>query len=98
MHVSIRRYRAVVAEALAREIARDFAPRLQRLPGFAAYYVMVEGAEGLTTVSVFSTAEMAAESDEVAAAWMRERDARAPLEPFDVSAGRLALALPPIRG
>ncbi|MGF1660539.1 MAG: hypothetical protein ACFCUS_14040 [Rubrimonas sp.] len=98
MHVSIRRYRGVDADALAREIERDFAPRLRRAPGFAAYYVMIEGADGLTTVSVFSTAAMAAESDAIAADWMRERDQGAPLEPVDVSAGRLAFAAPPIRG
>ena len=99
MFVSIRRYRDVPSlTALCRDIELDFVPRLKRSPGFIAYYA-VDGSDGtLTTVSVFSTAAMAEESNSQAAAWMRERDPESPLVADEVVAGRLAVAAPPIHG
>ena len=99
MFVSVRRYRDVPSlSALSREIETEFVPRLNRMPGFIAYYAVESGEGELTTISVFSTANMAAESNEQAAAWMRERDAAHPLTPVETVAGRLTVASPPIRG
>ena len=99
MFVSIRRYRDLPSlTALCRDIELEFVPRLQRSPGFIAYYA-VDGGDGtLTTVSVFSTAAMAEESNDEAAAWLRERDPAAPLVTVEVVSGRLAIAVPPIHG
>ena len=99
MFVSIRRYQDVPSiTALCRDIELEFVPRLRRSPGFIAYYA-VDGDDGtLTTVSVFSTAAMAEESNDDAAAWMRERDPEAPLVAAEIVAGRLAVAVPPIHG
>ena len=99
MFVSIRRYRDLPSlTALCRDIELEFVPRLKRSPGFIAYYA-VDGGDGtLTTISVFSTAAMAEESNSEAAAWLRERDPEAPLVPTEVVAGRLAVAVPPIHG
>ena len=99
MFVSVRRYSGVPSLSdLCREIETEFEPRLNRMPGFIAYYAVESGDSDLITISVFSTAEMAAESNERAAAWMRERDATHPLTPVEVVSGRLAVASPPIRG
>ena len=99
MFVSVRRYRDVPSvRALCRDIALEFVPRLKRSPGFIAYYA-VDGDDGtLTTISVFSTAAMAEESNSEAAAWMRERNPDAPLVAAEEVAGRLAVAVPPIHG
>ncbi len=99
MFVSVRRYRDVPSvRELCRDIELAFVPQLKRTPGFVAYYA-VEGDDGtLTTVSVFSTAAMAAESNQRAAEWLRARDPHHPLTPEEVVSGRLAVAAPPVRG
>lgn len=99
MFVSVRRYRDVPSvTALCRDIELEFVPRLKRSPGFIAYYA-VDGGDGtLTTVSVFSTAAMAEESNSEAAAWLRERNPDAPLVAAEEVAGRLAVAVPTIHG
>ncbi|SEB03336.1 hypothetical protein [Rubrimonas cliftonensis] len=99
MFVSIRRYRGVAsAGALLRAIEAEFAPRLRAQPGFVAYYALDEGDGAFTTVSVFSTAAMAADTDAIAAAWLREQSPADPPVPVETAAGRLAVALPPVRG
>lgn len=96
MFASIRRYREAPA-GFCREIEANFLPILRRQPGFVAYYA-IEGADGaVTTVSVFSTAAMAEESDALAADWLASR-AGSLLAPAEVAAGRLAVAAPPVRG
>ncbi len=99
MFVSVRRYQDVASlAALVREIEMEFVPRLKRMPGFIAYYAVEEGEAVLTTISVFSTPEMAEESNAAAAAWMRERDPAQPLVPSEFASGRLAVVEPAIRG
>ena len=99
MFVSVRHYRDVPSlSALCREIETEFVPRLNSMPGFIAYYAVESGEAELMTISVFSTAAMAEESNAKAAAWMRERDAAHPLTPVEIVSGRLTVASPPIRG
>ena len=99
MFVSIRRYRGVQGvAALCREIELQFAPRLRAQPGFVAYYALEEGDGRLTTVSVFSSARLAEESNDEAASWMAARDPAAPLAPFEIASGTLRVAVPPVRG
>ena len=99
MFVSVRRYRNVPSvNDLCRDIELDFVPRLRRSPGFVAYYAIDGGDGTLTTVSVFSTMAMAEESNEAAAEWLRQRDPETRLEPTEVTAGRLVIAVPKVRG
>jgi hypothetical protein len=100
MYVSIRRYRDVGdAAAFLNAIQLEFAPRLRRMPGFVAYYAFeAQDTAEITTVSVFSTAAMARESADAAAVWLRERGDGAGPEAVEITAGRMAFALPPIRG
>jgi hypothetical protein len=99
MFVSIRRYRDVPSTTkLCRDIELEFAPRLKRSPGFVAYYVIDGGDRTLTTVTVFSTPAMAEESNAAAADWLRQRDPDNRLQPVEVVAGRLVVAVPPFRG
>jgi hypothetical protein len=94
MHASMRRYDAA-PEGFARAIEAEFLPRLRRAPGFVAYYVIDGGGGEVTTVSVFSTAAFAEDSDALARAWLAERGAP---EPAEIRAGLLAVAAPAIRG
>lgn len=99
MFVSIRRYRDVPSVTeLCRDIEMDFLPRLRRMPGFVAYYAVDGRDRSLTTMSVFSNAAMAEESNEAAAEWLRSRDPDHLLEPIEVTAGSLAVVAPAIRG
>lgn len=73
MFISVRRYDNVrsVGE-VCRRIALSFVPLLKKSPGFIAYYA-VDGGDGtMATVSVFSTEQMAVESNAIALSWMRE--------------------------
>jgi hypothetical protein len=94
MHASVRRYETA-PEGFARAIEAEFLPRLRRAPGFVAYYVIDGGDGAVTTVSVFSSAAFAADSDDLARAWVAGRGWP---EPSEVRAGRLAVAAPAIRG
>jgi hypothetical protein len=94
MHASVRRYAAAPA-GFCRAAEAEFLPRLRRAPGFVAYYAIEGGDGAVTTVSVFSTADFAADSDALARAWTAERGWSGP---DDVRAGRLAVAAPPVRG
>ena len=73
MHISIRRYTQVrsVSE-VCRKIGESFVPLLRRSPGFIAYYAIDAGGGTMATVSIFSTEAMALESNEKAAAWLKE--------------------------
>lgn len=96
MFASIRRYRET-PKGFSQEIESNFLPLLRRQPGFVAYYA-IEGADGtITTVSVFSTAAMAIDSDSLASSWLASR-AGAAIVPAEIAAGRLVVADPSIRG
>jgi len=99
MHVSVRRYKDVAdLKAFVRDVEIDFVPKLKSLPGFVAYYAVEEGSDSLTTISVFSTAAMAEDSNMVAADWVKNRAPDTPMIPVEVAAGTLAVVEPPIRG
>jgi hypothetical protein len=89
MFISVRRYRNVrsVREVCAK-IEATFVPMLRQSPGFVAYYA-VDGGDGtMATVSIFSTERMARESNDTAAAWMREHAADLQPEPPEIVSGR----------
>jgi hypothetical protein len=98
MYVSIRRYADIEdTRSLVRDIQMHFVPRLQKMPGFVAYYAIETNGGGVTTVSVFSSARLAEESNENARRWLEDRDGKK-LEPAETMAGQVAVAVPPIRG
>jgi hypothetical protein len=93
MHISIRRYNQVrsVGE-VCRRIELSFLPLLRRTPGFVAYYAIDAGGGTMVTVSVFSTEQMALESNEMAASWLRENVADLQPEPPQIIAGKAVVA------
>ncbi len=89
MHISIRRYDKVVSVSeVCRKIETSFVPQLRKFPGFIAYYAIDGGGGAMATVSVFSTEAMALESNETAAAWMKENVADLQPEPATIIAGK----------
>jgi hypothetical protein len=75
MHASIRRYRAVDAEALIKKIQDEFVERVKSIEGFVAYYV-VDGGDGtVTSVTVGETEEAVEASVVLAKAWVAEQAA-----------------------
>lgn len=94
MHISIRRYRDVSSIAeVCRKIGESFVPVLRRSPGFIAYYAIDAGEGVMATVSVFSTEEMALESNEKAAVWMKENVADLQPVPPDITAGAVKVVI-----
>ena len=89
MYISIRRYNNVrsVSE-LCGKIAVSFVPLLQTAPGFIAYYAVDGGGGAMATVSMFSTEQMALESNETAAKWLRENVAELQPEAPEIIAGK----------
>ena len=89
MHISIRRYDKVVSVSeVCRKIESSFVPLIRKFPGFIAYYVVDGGGGTMATVSVFSTEQMALESNETAAAWLQENVADLQPEPATIVAGK----------
>ena len=74
MHIIIRQYQVMVdhMDDVVQAIRDGFVPRLQAIPGFAAYDLLVMG-DQLATVSTFETAEGAAASTQLATAFIQER-------------------------
>lgn len=88
MFASVRRYSNVSSVGeVCRKIEQGFVPLLRRSPGFVAYYAIDGGSGTMATVSIFSTEDMAADSNEKALAWMKENVAHLQPEPPEVTSG-----------
>lgn len=89
MYISIRRYNNVVSVSeVCSKIAVSFVPLLQKAPGFIAYYAVDGGGGTMATVSMFSTEQMALESNETAAAWLKENVAELQPHAPEIIAGK----------
>lgn len=89
MHISIRQYEKVVSVSeVCRKIETSFVPLIRKFPGFIAYYAVDGGGGTMATVSVFSTEQMALDSNETAAAWLQENVAELQPKPATIVAGK----------
>jgi len=89
MYISIRRYDKVVSVSeVCRRIETSFVPLMRKFPGFIAYYAVDGGGGTMATVSVFSTEQMALESNETPAAWLQENVADLQPVPATIVAGK----------
>lgn len=59
-----------------------------KAPGFIAYYAVDCGSGTMATISVFSTEQMALESNETAAAWMTANVAELQPQPPEIVGGK----------
>ena len=75
MHAIIRRYDGVDQNRtveLTGKVNETLVPKLERLSGFAGYYLIEAGNGVFSSLSVFETAEQGKESTNVVARWIRE--------------------------
>jgi len=75
MHATIRRYDGVdqtrTAE-LTRKVNESLVPKLNKLPGFAGYYLVEAGNGVFSSLGLFETPEQGMESSKVVATWIRD--------------------------
>jgi hypothetical protein len=93
MFISIRRYDNVrsVSEVCGK-IAESFVPLMRKTPGFKAYYAVDGGGGTMVTISIFSTKDMAVESNEKAAAWLKANVAHLQPDPPEIISGKAEVA------
>ena len=75
MFATIRRYEGVdqsrTAE-VAKRVDESLMPRLTKLPGFGAYFLVDSGKGVVTSFSMFETSAQADESSLLAAKWLKD--------------------------
>ena len=75
MHATIRRYDGVDqnrSAELARKVNETLVPKLEKLPGFAGYYLIEAGNGVFSSLSLFETPEQGMESTKFVATWIRD--------------------------
>jgi len=76
-------------DQLAREIERDFLPKIEHLSGFHGYYAVDCGENRLVTISLFETEAGATESTRIAAEHLKTNKMPVELGSPDVAEGEV---------
>ena len=75
MFATIRRYDGVDqnrSAELTRKVNETLVPKLEKLSGFAGYYLIEAGNGVFSSLSLFETAEQGTESTKIVATWLRD--------------------------
>ena len=75
MHATIRRYDGVDqnrAVELTRKVNESLVPKLNKLPGFAGYWLIDAGNGVFSSLGLFETPEQGEESSKFVATWIRD--------------------------
>ena len=93
MHATIRRYDGVDqnrSAELIRKVNETLVPKLEKLPGFAGYFLVEAGNGVFTSLGLFETPEQGMESTKFVATWIRDEklDTIIPNEP-KITSGRV---------
>jgi len=75
MHATIRRYDGVDqnrSAELTRKVNETLVPKLEKLPGFAGYFLVEAGNGIFSSLSLFETPEQGMESTKFVATWIRD--------------------------
>jgi len=75
MHATIRRYDGVDQNRsveLTSKVNETLIPKLNKLPGFAGYYLIDAGNGIFTSLGLFETPEQRMESTKIVASWIRD--------------------------
>jgi hypothetical protein len=93
MHATIRRYDGVDqnrSAELTRRVSETLVPKLEKLPGFAGYFLVEAGNGVFSSLSLFETPEQGMESTKFVATWIRDEklDTMIPNEP-KITSGRV---------
>jgi hypothetical protein len=86
MFATIRRYDGVDQNRtveLTSKVSETLLPKLEKLPGFAGYYLVEAGSGVFSSLSLFETPEQGKESTKIVATWIRDEklDTVIPNEP-----------------
>jgi hypothetical protein len=75
---------------LTRKVKETLVPKLEKLPGFAGYFLVDAGNGVLSSLSLFETPEQGMESTRLVATWIRDEklDTIIPNEP-KITSGRV---------
>jgi hypothetical protein len=93
MYATIRRYDGVDqnrSAELTRQVNESLVPKLEKLSGFAGYFLVEAGNGVFSSLSLFDTPEQGMESAKFVASWIRDEklDTIIPNEP-KVTSGRV---------
>lgn len=75
MHATIRRYEGVDQNRtveLSKKVSESLVPKLERLPGFAGYYLIEADNGVMSSFGLFENVDQAEESTRITATWMRD--------------------------
>jgi hypothetical protein len=75
MHATIRRYDGVDqnrSAELTRKVNETLVPKLEKLPGFAGYFLLEGGNGVFMSLGLFETPEQDLESTKLVASWLRD--------------------------
>ena len=75
MHATIRRYDGVDQNRsveLTSKVNETLVPKLNKLPGFAGYYLIDAGNGIFTSLGLFETPEQGMDSTKIVATWIRD--------------------------
>jgi hypothetical protein len=75
MFATIRRYDGVDqnrSAELTRKVNEALVPKLEKLPGFAGYFLVEAGNGVFSSLSLFETPEQSMESTKLVATWIRD--------------------------
>jgi hypothetical protein len=77
MFATIRRYEGVDQNRtveLTNKVTETLLPKLEKLPGFAGYYLIEAGNGVFSSLSLFETLEQGKESTKIVATWIRDEN------------------------
>jgi hypothetical protein len=96
MYASIRRYRVTgSAKDIAQKAEAGLVPIFKKNPGFVGYYI-VDGGDGhLASVSVFESSEAAHQSNEQAAAWVKDNMSQSISDAPQITHGQVLVSVTP---
>ena len=75
MHATIRRYDGVDQNRkveLTNKVTETLVPKLEKLPGFAGYYLIEAGNGVISSLGLFETPEQGEASSKLASSWVRD--------------------------
>lgn len=91
MYGTIRRYKVSSSKAFSEKVNAEFINILRKVPGFVSYHAIEEGNGSWASVGLFTTAEGAKRSDQLASEWVAKACADLVLGPPEIIEGPVSV-------
>ena len=95
MYATIRRFEGVDktrTDEVVKQVGETLTPKLSKLPGFSAYYLLDAGDGVMTSVSLFDTSAHAEASTRASSEWVREQELETAIpNPPKVTSGEIVV-------